>query len=237
VLSRLESGWLSHSRHIGRMCRTFVVMKLLFQEWQLCHSKHEWTVDCDQISDASKLVGFGQLMGEQETFADCIVQHLPYLKRMVRGLTRNDPMTDDIVQEIMLKALLHAGEFRFESTLKTWLTSIAKNELRQFYRCKWRTCSVPLVAEDLDSERSPQVDSPRPSYQATERDALIRQAVSRLPESYRSVVELCDLQRLPLQEVAERLQLTVAAAKTRRQRARKKLRPLVAKLKILDDSH
>jgi RNA polymerase sigma-70 factor (ECF subfamily) len=172
----------------------------------------------------------------KETFADCVVQHLPYLKRMVRGLTRNDPMADDIVQETMLKALAHADEFRFEATLKTWLTSIAINEVRQLYRCKWRMCAVPLIAGDLESEQSPQVDSSRPSYQAAERDALIRQAVSQLPESYRSVVELCDLQRLPLQEAAARLRLTVAAVKTRRQRARKKLRPLVAKLKTLNDS-
>jgi RNA polymerase sigma-70 factor, ECF subfamily len=177
----------------------------------------------------------GQLMDEQETFADCVVQHLPYLKRMVRGLTRNNPMTDDIVQETILKALVHADRFRCESTLKTWLTSIAKNELRQFYRCKWRTCSVPLLAEDLESKRSAQVDFPCPPYRATERDALVRQAVSRLPELYRSVVELCDLQRVPLREAAARLRSTVAAVKTRRKRARKKLRPFLAKLKTLDD--
>jgi RNA polymerase sigma-70 factor (ECF subfamily) len=170
-------------------------------------------------------------MSGQDTFADCVVQHLPYLKRIVRSLTRNDPMTDDIVQETVLKALVHAGEFRFESTLKTWLTSIAMNEVRQLYRCKWRMCSAPLIAEDLESEQSPQVDPPRPSYQTAERDGLIRQAVSRLPASYRSVVELCDLQCLPLQEVARRLRLTVAAVKTRRRRARKKLQPFVAKLK------
>jgi RNA polymerase sigma-70 factor, ECF subfamily len=170
-------------------------------------------------------------VGKQGTFADRVVQHLPYLKRMVRGLTRNDPIADDIVQETILKALAHADQFRFESTLKTWLTSIAMNEVRQLYRSKWRMCSVPLIAEDLESEPSPQVDSPRPSYQATQLDGLIRQAVSRLPESYRSVVELCDLQRLPLQEAAERLRLTVAAVKTRRKRARKKLRPFLAKLK------
>jgi RNA polymerase sigma-70 factor (ECF subfamily) len=170
-------------------------------------------------------------MGRQEIFADCLVQHLPYLKRIVRSITRNDPMTDDIVQETILKALVHAEEFRFESTLKTWLTSIAMNEVRQLYRCKWRMCSAPFIAEDLESKQSPQVDSPRPSYQTAERDALIRQAVSRLPESYRAVVELCDLQCLPLQEAATRLRLTVAAVKTRRQRARKKLRRLAVNLK------
>jgi len=169
-------------------------------------------------------------MPAQAEFAKSVVQHLPYLKRMVRGLTRNDPMTDDIVQETVLKALIHADRFRFESTLKTWLTSIATNELRQLYRSKWRTHSVPLITENFEDNRSPQVDSLPPSYQARERDALIRQAVSRLPQSYRSVVELCDLQSLPLREAAARLRLTVAAVKTRRQRARKKLRPFVARL-------
>jgi RNA polymerase sigma-70 factor (ECF subfamily) len=170
-------------------------------------------------------------MTGQQPFADCVAQHLPYLNRMVRSLTRNDPMTDDIVQQTILKALVHADQFRFESTLKTWLTSIAMNEARQVYQCKWRTRSVPLITEILEGDRSPRVESVGPSYETTERKALIRQAVSRLPESYRCVVELCDLQHLPLKEAADRLCLTVAAVKTRRQRARRKLLPFVAKLR------
>jgi RNA polymerase sigma-70 factor, ECF subfamily len=81
-------------------------------------------------------------MGKEETFADSVVQHLPYLRRIIRGQTHDDAMTDDIVQETMLKALVHADEFRFESAVKSWLIAIAKNELRQLYRCKWRTCGV-----------------------------------------------------------------------------------------------
>jgi RNA polymerase sigma-70 factor (ECF subfamily) len=164
-------------------------------------------------------------------FANCVGQHLSYLERIVRSLMRNDPMTEDIVQETILKALVHAERFRFESTLKTWLTSIAMNEVRSFYRCKWRTRSVPLIAERLESDRPLQVDFVGPSHQARERDALIRRAVSQLPERYRSIVELCDLQCVPLREAAEQLRLTLEAAKTRRKRARKKLRPFLAKLR------
>lgn len=167
----------------------------------------------------------------QANFANCVAQHLPYLKRIVGGLTRDDTMTDDIVQQTMLKALIHADQFRFESTLKTWLTSIAKNEVRQVYRCKWRMCSVQLISENMECEEWPQIESPSPSYQASEREALIRRAVSRLPESYRAVVELCDLQHYSLQEAAARLRLTLAAVKTRRQRARKKLRRFVVNLR------
>jgi RNA polymerase sigma factor (sigma-70 family) len=170
-------------------------------------------------------------MAGQERFAECVAEHLPYLNRVVRGLTRNDPITDDIVQQTMLKALVHADQFRFDSTLKTWLTAIAVNEVRQVYRHKWRTRSVPLITEILEGDRSLRLESPNPSYHAREREALIRQAVSRLPESYRCVVELCDLQRLPLREAAARLRLTLAAVKTRLRRARKKLRPLVVNLK------
>jgi RNA polymerase sigma-70 factor (ECF subfamily) len=171
------------------------------------------------------------LMHAKEKFADCVAQHLPYLNRLVRSLTGSDSMAEDIVQQTMLKALVHADQFRFQSTLKTWLTSIAMNEVRQVYRCKWRTRSIPLMTENLERHRSLRVECPHPSYQAREREALIRQAVSRLPESYRCVVELCDFQLLSLQEAAARLRLTLPTVKTRRQRARQKLRSLVVKLK------
>ena len=182
---------------------------------------------------AAKLVVVNQedLMSGQEKFADCVVQHLPFLNRMVRGLTRSHAMSEDIVQQTILKALVHADQFRFESTLKTWLMSIAINEVRQVYRCKWQTRVVPLIIEKLESDRFPVVESPSAGYQEREREALIRQAVSRLPDSYRHVVELCDLQCIPLKEAAARLRLTLAAVKTRRQRARRKLGPLVAGLK------
>lgn len=170
-------------------------------------------------------------MAGEATFANSVAQHLPYLTRMVRGLTRNDAITEDIVQQTVLKALIHADQFRFESTLKTWLTSIAMNEFRQVYRSKWRTCSVPLTADTLERKPSSDFDSPGLNYQVSEREMLIRKAVARLPGPYRSVVELCDLQSLSLREAAARLRLTVPAVKTRLKRGRQKLRRFVLTLK------
>jgi RNA polymerase sigma-70 factor (ECF subfamily) len=73
-------------------------------------------------------------MADRLNFANSIVEHLPFLKRVVYRLTHGDQMTDDIVQQTMLKALIHAEQFRFESTLKAWLRSIAINEVHQVYR-------------------------------------------------------------------------------------------------------
>lgn len=174
------------------------------------------------------------LMPRQVNFANSVAQHLPYLKRMARGLTRDDSLTEDLVQQTILKALVHGDQFRCESTLKTWLTSIARNEFYQIHRCKWRRRAVPLVTEHVEEYGTLQVDSLSPAYEAKERQAVLRQAVSRLPPSYRSVVELCDFQCLSLQEAAAKLQLTLAAIKTRRQRARRKLQRFVVNLRPID---
>jgi len=172
------------------------------------------------------------IMPQQPNFANCVAQHLPFLTRVVRGVMRGDPSAEDIVQQTVLKALMNAEQFRFESGLKTWLVSIAINESRQAYRSGWRRRTVPLITEHVDSVRSQQVGSSSNNYQAKEREALVHKAVSRLPQAYRCVVELCDFQQLPMKEAARQLGLTLSAIKSRRHRARQKLLPLVKSLDV-----
>ena len=74
-------------------------------------------------------------MPKQLNFADRVAQHLPFLSRFVGSVMRGDQRAEDIVQQTVLKALTNADQFRFESSLKTWLVSIALNEARQAYRC------------------------------------------------------------------------------------------------------
>jgi RNA polymerase sigma-70 factor, ECF subfamily len=167
---------------------------------------------------------------EQQNFADCIALHLPFLNRVVRRLMHGDEMAEDVVQQTVLKALMHVDQFRFESTLKTWLTSIAINEVYQAYRFAGRRRAISLTTETFEMDRCQRLDFPKNTYEIRERELLVRKAVSRLPEMYRSVVELCDLQCLPMKEAALKLGLTLPAIKTRRHRARQKLQRLVANL-------
>ena len=171
-------------------------------------------------------------MIKQPTFANTVAQHLPFLTRFVRKIMRGDQTAEDVAQQTVFKALSNADKFRFESGLKTLLVSIAINETRQTYRCSWRTRTVPLITEDIDliRGRSPEVSNY--NYEAKERDALVREAVSRLPQAYRCVIELCDLQQLPMSEAASQLGLTLSAIKSRRHRARQKLLPLVKSLEL-----
>jgi RNA polymerase sigma-70 factor (ECF subfamily) len=170
-------------------------------------------------------------MTEQQIFADSVAQHVPFLSRVVRRVTRSDYMAEDIVQQTILKALTNAHQFRFESALKTWLVSIAVNEARQAYRDLSRRRAVPLMTETPHVDACQQLEFPDNVYEAKERDLLVRDAVSRLPPRYRSVIELCDFQGVSMTEAACKLGLTLPAIKSRRHRARHKLRPIVETLK------
>lgn len=168
---------------------------------------------------------------EQQNFADCVALHLPFLNRVVHRLMHGDEMAQDVVQQTVLKALMHADQFRFESTLKTWLVSIAVNEVYQAYRLASHRRTVPLMPEAFNLDRCECLEFTNNSYEAKERDLLVRNAVSQLPQTYRCVVELCDLQCIPMKEAAQKLGLTLSAIKTRRHRARQKLQRIVVKLK------
>ena len=169
-------------------------------------------------------------MPKQQNFANCVAQHLPFLTRFVSGAMRGDQSAEDIVQQTVFKALTNADQFRFESSLKAWLVSIAINEARQAYRCAWHRRTVPLMTENVDSIRF--LECSNKTYEANERAVLVRKAVSRLPQAYRCVIELCDLQQVPLSEAARQLGLTLSAIKSRLHRARQKVLPLVQDLKF-----
>jgi RNA polymerase sigma factor (sigma-70 family) len=89
-----------------------------------------------------------------------------------------------------------------------------------------------LLTETLDVDRYRLLCTPKDTYEAEERRVVIREAVSRLPGIYHSVVELCDFEHLSVNEAANRLGLSSQAVKSRRHRARQILRPLVAKLYV-----
>ena len=165
-------------------------------------------------------------MTEQKVFAESVVEHLPFLNRMVYRLMRGDAMAEDVVQQTVLKALIHAGQFRLESSVRTWLMSIAMNEVRSVYRSKWHTRTVPLVTDAVDRRQSYQ---PRDICEEKERETLVREAVKRLPPGYRSVLELCDFQHATAREAALRLGITATAVKIRRYRARLRLQSLIGK--------
>jgi RNA polymerase sigma-70 factor, ECF subfamily len=172
-------------------------------------------------------------LGRPEEFDNLLTPHLNSLRRLVRARAKDWSEADDVVQETLLRAFRHLAQLRDKAHFKPWLFRIAMNEIRQ--RRRSERCSPILVLADpiegiqiADTRRSAHAECER-----AELKMLVREALSKLPEKYRSVLELRDLSDLSVSETAQRLCLGVAATKTRHVRARsmlmRSLRKLVAR--------
>lgn len=157
-----------------------------------------------------------------------LVPHLNYLHRIATKLTGNPWDADDLVQQTLLKAFVHLEQFRFEASFTSWLTSIAKNELRSFHRKPITSLIQAMDTRVLEGlAGASHGDSPEIACERLEDASRLHSALNRMSPAYQGVVRLRDLSGLSVQETAQLLSVSVSATKTRHHRARKKLRLLL----------
>ena len=137
----------------------------------------------------------------------------------------HDPVeAEDLAQETFLRAFQQRDSLRNREVLLTWLYRIATNVCLD--RLRQRARRAPLESEtDLDDIPS---DSDAPSLERTiernEMSSCVQQYLADLPDDYRAVILLQDMHGLTGPEIAETLGVSVATAKIRLHRARKRLR-------------
>lgn len=144
------------------------------------------------------------------------------------GMVRNDAEAQDIVQETFLSAFRKLHTWRRESPFRGWLFRIATNASLMRLRSRRRRPEVPLEVrtpgfnDDGHHER-PVVDWTPLANQQLEDHELgehIRRGIAGLPEKYKVVLVMADFEHLSMKQIAENLDLTVPAVKTRLHRAR-----------------
>jgi RNA polymerase sigma-70 factor (ECF subfamily) len=137
----------------------------------------------------------------------------PQLKGFVLRRVRDRAVSDDLVQEIYLKARAKLGQLHDGSKLGAWLFSIARNTITDYFR---KNAKRPDLTElHWESEQRPLVDCVAD---------CIQEALADLPPSYREALELAEMQNVPQTELAARLDISYSGAKSRVQRARQMLR-------------
>ena len=142
------------------------------------------------------------------------------LYRIARGILRNDTEAEDVVQEAYVRAFTSLDRFRGDATFGTWLTRIALNEA---FSRRRKARPVEDAEEIMDTITSPQPDPERQAYTEELRHVL-EEAVDALPETYRAVFMLRDVEGLSTQETGDGLGLGEEAVKTRLHRARAMMR-------------
>ncbi|MFA6092572.1 MAG: sigma-70 family RNA polymerase sigma factor [Elusimicrobiota bacterium] len=175
----------------------------------------------EELIEASK-------RGDSEAFGRLVRKYEDRIFRLARSVCAAAPSeADDVHQETFLTAFKKIGDFRGEAGLGTWLQRIAANLCWMRLRDKKRAKLVPLPGgEDGEGGGDLPDLSPLPEEAARKtqlREAVIK-ALSELPEDYRLVVTLRDVEGLCAEETAKALDLSVAAVKSRLHRGRSLLR-------------
>jgi len=146
----------------------------------------------------------------------------------------NDPSdASDIVQEVFLKVFKNIGNFRGNSSLKTWIYRIAVNEAynhrRWFSRHQRREVALG-PEEGLRSYADSLADTSRtPFDQAADHEtfALVEAALDKLNPKFRAVVVLRDIEDLSYEEIAAVLNISIGTVKSRILRGREALRKIL----------
>ena len=155
------------------------------------------------------------------------LEHLDALYNFAIYLTRNAPEADDLVQETYLRAFRFAHRFQAGTHLRAWLFQILRNTFLTFYRLREREAAI---ADDgvPDWDVPMFHDAPEDSASAMDAHTDLEGALSRLPEEFRTVLLLAEVEGMPLEEVARVMSCPVGTVKSRIFRAKERLRGLLA---------
>ena len=167
--------------------------------------------------------------GHGEAFRAIMQRCNQRLFRTARSILRDDAEAEDVLQEAYVRAYAALDGFRGEAAVHTWLTRITINEARR--RLSRRRPTVELEALDeagagrvVAFPAGPPVSDPEREAARAEARRLLERAVDRLPEPFRLVYILRDIQECSTEETAASLGVKPETVKTRLHRARRLLR-------------
>ncbi len=147
--------------------------------------------------------------------------------RLALSILKNREEAEDQVQNSFLNAWKNLGSFHLEAKFSTWMRTIVSNQSLMFLRSRRKASIQPLDAGREDGSMPEPPDTRADQEQSLGRREIsehLRAEVKRLPPLFREILELRDLQEIPMDEVAAQLGVSKAAAKSRLARARQMLR-------------
>jgi RNA polymerase sigma-70 factor, ECF subfamily len=183
--------------------------------------------------DEAKMIA-SVLAGETQLYHELVRPHERSVYLMALSYMKNEADAEDVAQEAFLKAFRALSSFRAESKFGTWLISITLNEARNRLR---RKAAAPMQSLDIPPDEEGAVspallrdwrEVPSEALERGEVKQMIASAVETLPEIYRSVFMLRDVEELSVNETAAALSLSVPAVKVRLHRARVMLQKQLA---------
>lgn len=159
-------------------------------------------------------------------FEQQALKHLDALYNFAVYLSRNPSEADDLVQETYLRAFRFSHRFQPGTHLRAWLFQILRNTFLTFYRLREREST--LAEDGVPDWDVPMFhDAPDETAGAMEVHTDLERAMRRLPEEFRTVLLLAEVEGLALEEIARVMTCPVGTVKSRIFRAKERLRALL----------
>jgi RNA polymerase sigma-70 factor (ECF subfamily) len=166
------------------------------------------------------------LAGETGLYEVLMRRYNQRLYRIARAILRNDGEAEDVMQDAYVRAYQHLRQFAGKSSFATWLTRIAIHEALARKRRRGRMeelDALPLNGESMSILKSSD-PTPEDGTARSQMRELLEHAIERLPETYRTVVVMREVEEMSVAETAAGLGLTEGVVKTRLHRAHAMLR-------------
>ncbi len=174
--------------------------------------------------------------GDEAAYEKLVRTQTGPLLAVARRYVRDDEEARDVVQNAFIAAFRSLDRFEGKSKVSTWLHRITVNHALMRVRARGRRPEDPidvLLPRFLDDGHQSEPSLPWPGEGADvlllreETRARVREAIDRLPETYRTILLLRDIDGLSGDEAAAELGITTTAVKVRLHRARMALRALL----------
>lgn len=165
--------------------------------------------------------------GETALFEVLMRRHNQRLFRVIRSIVADDSEAEDAMQETYVHAYRHLAQFGGRARFSTWLTRIAVRDAVARTRGRGRFEAIDTVAGPQSGATRPFISSaPSPEELTSAREAtfLLESAILGLPEKYRAVLMMRDIEEMSVEETADCLGISQVNVKVRLHRARTLMR-------------
>jgi RNA polymerase sigma-70 factor (ECF subfamily) len=166
------------------------------------------------------------LAGERSLYETLMRRYNTRLYRAARAILGNDRDVEDVMQDAYVRAFQHLAHFEGRSQFSTWLTRIAVHEALSRMRKAGRTEEWDAMSETRQQAISASRTTLDPESEAasSEVSRVLERSIENLPEDYRAVVVLRDVEQMSTSETAECLSISEDNVRVRLHRGHAKLR-------------
>ena len=169
------------------------------------------------------------LDGDHDAFAELVRRHRDHLWAVALRTLGNPDDAADALQDALISAMRHAGSFRGDAQLGTWLHRIVVNACLDRLRRRAAHPTTPLPEDDHANAGLPLAS--RDEFDQRDTAADVHSALATLSADQRAAIVLVDIEGYPVEEVAAILEVPSGTVKSRCARGRARLLPLLAHLR------